>query len=237
MDLNKKYFGMTVLQLGILGGLGATAIILFCIIGVLIAKKGLGSSSAQQLPPTATLQEATVTPILTSTPTLTPTLTPIPYEQLIPDGWAQYRTALYEIWMPPGYKAVKTINVVVTGLGGTPIVDMALKGSYSAKSANKIFLVISYEPLTADTLDNFITQRLNGLGVVPSERSKVTLNNIPAVRLVFTAREGNTDFNELTYVLLDGTTVWYVQYSADITDYFNSVGNFENSAKTFRWTR
>lgn len=227
---------MTVMQLGILGGLGATAIILFCIIGVLIAKKGLGNS-AQQLPPTATLQEATVTPVLTPTQSPTPTLTPIPYEQLIPEGWAQYGTALYEIWMPPGYKAVKTTKVLITGLGGTPIVDLAIKGSYSAKSANQIFLVISYEPLTADTLDNFITQRLIGLGIVPSERSKVTLNNVPAVRLVFTAREGNTDFNELTYVLLDGTTVWYVQYSADITDYFNSISNFETSAKTFRWTR
>jgi hypothetical protein len=76
------------------------------------------------------------------------------------------------------------------------------------------------------------------LGLAPSERSKVTLNTVPAVRLVFSGRKGNnTDINELTYVILDGTTVWYVQYTAEITEFYNLLGNFESSVKTFRVVR
>ena len=233
MDLNKKYFGMTVTQIGILAGLAGFALLLFCIVGYLILGKITGSSASQLA--TATLPpQPTVTPLLTPTPTTTPAATPLPYESLIPAGWVQYRTALFEIWMPVGYKAAKTTDMLVTGLGGSPIMDLSLSAAISSKSTKKIYMTVSYEPVTADSLDAFITDRLTGLGLAPNERTKVTLNTVPAVRLVFSGRKGNTDINELTYVILDGTTVWYIQYTAEITDFYNTLGNFESSVKTFR---
>jgi hypothetical protein len=76
---------------------------------------------------------------------------------------------------------------------------------------------------------------LQGLGLPPSERTKTSINTVPAVRLVFTGRKGNnTDINELIYVIQDGSVVWYVQYTAEITEYFNLLATFESSAKTFR---
>jgi len=236
MDLNKKYFGMTVTQIGILAGLAGFALLLFCIVGYLILGKVTGSSAHQVATATDTPQP-TVTMIVTPTLTATPAQTPLPYESLIPAGWAQYHTALFEIWMPPGYKAAKTTDMLITGLGGSPIMDLALRGAVSAKAPNKIYMTVSYEPVTADSLDTFISTRLTGLGLIPSERTKVTLNTIPAVRLVFSGRKGNTDINELTYVILDGTTVWYIQYTAEITDFYNTLGNFESSVKTFRVVR
>lgn len=237
MDLNKKYFGMTVTQIGILAGLAAFALLLFCIVGWMIVGKARGAASLQLPTQTPTLQP-TPTLIVTPTLTTTPAPTPIPYEQLIPAGWVQYRTALYEIWMPAGYKTAKTADVLVTGLGGSPIVDLILRGSVSAKSPNKIFVMVSYEPMNTDTLDAFVSARLTGLGLTPSERSKVSLNTVPAVRLVFSGRKGNnTDINELTYVILDGTTVWYVQYTAEINDFYNLLADFESSVKTFRVVR
>jgi hypothetical protein len=234
MDLNKKYFGMTVMQLGILAALAGLAFVLFCIVGYLVLGKVTKASAPQAPTDTATIQP-TVTMVLTPTPTTTPASTPLPYESLIPAGWAQYRTSLIEVWMPPGYKATKTTTVLVNGLGGSPIVDLSLVGSTSKKAANKIYMTVSYEPLTTDTLDAFITQKLTGLGLAPSERNKVTLNTVPTVRLVFSGRKGNnTDINELTYVFQDGTTVWYVQYTAEITEFYNLLANFESSAKTFR---
>jgi hypothetical protein len=218
MDLNKKYFGMTVTQIGILAGLAGFALLLFCIVGYLMLGKITGSSASQFATPTVSPQP-TVTLVMTPTPTSTPVQTPLPYESLIPAGWAQYRTALFEIWMPTGYKATKNTDMLVTGLGGSPIMDLALSYSASSKATKKIYMTVSYEPVTADTLDAFITARLTGLGLTPSERNKVTLNTVPAVRLVFSGRKGNTDINELTYVILDGTTVWYVQYTAEITDF------------------
>jgi len=109
-----------------------------------------------------------------------------------------------------------------------------LSAAISSKSTKKIYMTVAYEPVTADTLDAFVTARLTGLGLTPSERNKITLNTVPAVRLVFSGRKGNTDINELTYVILDGTTVWYIQYTAEITDFYNALGNFESSVKTFR---
>jgi hypothetical protein len=136
--------------------------------------------------------------------------------------------------MPTGYKTAKTVDLIMTGLGGSPIMDLSLSASTTAKSTKKIYMTVSYEPVTADTLDAFVTARLTGLGITPSERNKVTLNTVPAVRLVFSGRKGNTDINELTYVILDGTTVWYIQYTAEITDFYNNLANFESSVKTFR---
>lgn len=234
MNLNRKYFGMTVTQLGILAGMAALALLLFCIVGWMILGRMRGAASSQ-VPTEAPTLQPTPTLILTPTLTTTPAPTPLPYESLIPAGWAQHRTALHEIWMPPGYKTAKTVDVLVTGLGGSPIVDLILRGSVSAKSPNRIFVTVSYEPMTADTFDDFVTARLTNLGLAPSERSKVSLNTVPAVRLVFTGRKGNnTDINELTYVILDGTTIWYVQYTAQINDFYNLLADFESSAKTFR---
>jgi len=223
---------MTVIQLGILAGLGGIAFLLFCVVGWLVLGRANRLSVSQ--PATASPQP-TVTMVLTPTPTTTPALTPLPYELLIPAGWVQYRTALFEIWMPTGYKTTKTIDVLVTGLGGNPIMDLSLSGSISSKSPNKIYMTVSYEPMTADTFDALITARLAGLGLSPSERTKVTLNTVPAIRLVFSGRKGNnSDINELTYVILDGTTIWYVQYTAEITEFYNLLDNFESSVKTFR---
>jgi hypothetical protein len=233
MNQNKKFFGMTVTQLGILAGLAGTAFLLFCIVGLSVLRKATGLSTSQLATATATPQP-TVTMVLTPTLTTTPAPTPLPYESFIPAGWVQYRTALFEIWMPAGYKANQKPDVLVTGLGGSPIIDLSLRGAVSSKSPNKIYMMVAYEPMIADTFEAFITARLASLGLSPSERNKVTLNTVPAVRLIFSGRKGNTDINQLTYIILDGTTVWYVQYTAEITEFYNTLDNFESSVKTFR---
>jgi hypothetical protein len=238
MDENRKYFGMTRTQVGILAGLAATAILLFCVTGMLV----FGNSSllsfsrlATETPP----PRSTPTLFISPTPTPTPTLTPIPYEQLIPGGWVQHRSDLYEIWMSPGYTPASA-DVLITGLGGNPVIDLSLRGAYSSKSPHKIYVMVSYEPMTAEGLDVLVTQRLSELGPYLSlgERTKTDINGVPAIRLVFSGRKGNNiDINELTYIVLDGATVWYVQYTAEITEFYKMLPTFEASAKTFRIVR
>src|SRR5262245_23794670 len=232
---NKKYLGMTVMQLSILAGLAGLAFLLFCIVGWLVIGQGMGA--AQAVPPTPS-PFATATRIVPPTQTPTPASTPLPYETLIPIGWVQYKSPLYEIWLPAGYKNA-TPEHLVTGLGNEPIVDLAVRGSYTAKSPNKIYVTVAYEPMTANSFDEFLNQRVTALGPMVSERTRVDLNTVPSVRLVFTGRKGNnnTDINELTYVILDGTTVWYVQYTAELTEFYNLLTTFETSAKTFRMVR
>ena len=234
MNTNQRYFGMTVMQIGILIGLGALAFLLFCITGWLVLARGF------QSPPT--LQAlATATPALTATPTLTPTQTStpgptaVPYETLVPAGWTQYRTSLYEIWLPAGYKSGK-VDPLISGLGDSPLVDLSLRGIYVAKSPNRIFVTVAYIPFTGDNFDTFLAQHISNFGpyLTINERSKVKINTVPATRLVFSGRKGSNDVNELTYIILDGTTIWYVQYTAVITEFFNLLPTFEKSANTFR---
>ena len=232
MTRNKKYLGMTVTQLGVLAGLAGLVFLLFCIVGWLLI--GRRFRAAQSAPPMPSLF-ATATLVIPPTQTGTPAPTPLPYETLIPVGWVQYKSPLYEIWLPAGYKNAQPEHLV-TGLGNKPIVDLAVRGSYTAKSPNKIYVTVAYEPMTGSTFDEFLNQRITALGPMVSERSRVDLNTIPAVRLVFTGHKGNnnTDINELTYVILDGTTVWYVQYTAELTEFYNLLTTFEASAETFR---
>src|SRR5215510_10129720 len=91
MDLNRKYFGMTIAQIGILAGLAGLAFLLFCITGWMIIGRRLRPSQAQPLPSIA-MAQSTATLIMTPTQTSTPAPTPVPYETLIPNNWTQYRT-------------------------------------------------------------------------------------------------------------------------------------------------
>ena len=234
MNQDRKYFGMTGMQIGILASLTGAAFLLFCITGFLVLGKARGllskpAAATSTLQPTATLM---IPPTLTPAPAATP----LPYESLIPGGWVQFRTALYEIWMPSGYKSA-TADVLITGLGDSAIVDLSVRGTYSSLSPYKIYVTVSYVPLNADSLDAFLKTRLSALGpyLSLSERSKTDLNTVPVTRLVFGGRKGNNvDLSELTYVIQDGTTVWYIQYSAELTEFYEMLPTFEASAKTFR---
>jgi hypothetical protein len=235
MNQRQKYLGMTVTQLGILAGLVILACFLFCLAGWLFLRNGTRNKTE--------LPNATITPRPTSTLVLTPTLTatlapsPVPYETLIPNGWVQYSSSLYEIWLPTGYKSFAKPEHLVLGLGTSPIVDLSLRGSYTAKSPNRIYVTVSYEPFTGSSFDEHINQRLTEIGtsLTIGERLKTNINTTPAIRLMFSGRnKNNIETNELTYVVLDGSTVWYVQYTAALTEFFNLLPNFESSAKTFR---
>ncbi|NTW13349.1 MAG: hypothetical protein HGA30_08580, partial [Anaerolineales bacterium] len=47
-------------------------------------------------------------------------------------------------------------------------------------------------------------------------------------------RANNIDINDMVYVFLDGDTVWYVEYVAQISEFFENLPVFEQSIKTFR---
>ena len=239
MTQNRKIMGMTPVQIGILAGLGAVVLILFgCIAWFL-----MGGSF--QLPSLARAPEKTPTPQMTSTmivlPTLTPTptLTPVPYEQLIPPGWKQHTTGLIEIWLPDGYKKINPQDVLVGPSSGTSITELVLQNSLSDSSLYNNLVAISYEPLTVDTLDNFLDQEIKNISpeIIITGRRKISLNGNEAVAITAAGRINGIDVNELVYVFLDGSTIWYIEYVAQINEYYNLLPIYEQSAKTFRIVR
>ncbi len=231
MDSNRKYLGMTIPQLGILGGLAGALCLILCVGSYLIVGGNLTLANPQPVIPTVI--PPTVT--LASPPTMTPTLAPtaIPYEQLIPSGWKQFNTSLIEMWMPTTYKQLKSLPEGTTLLG---VSDLILNQPASkTTSLYPKWVVVQYEPLTTESLDTFIDQKiLSAPSLRVVERRNVTLNTAPAIRVLVETRFSSNDFNELTYVFQDGGVVWYVTFLAQINEFYAELETFEKSVLTFR---
>lgn len=236
MTQDRKYYGMTVQQVGVLAGLAGFACLLFGVTGWLALRGGLGLFSRSS-EPTLTAQP-TSTRLIAPTVTPTETPTPIPYEQLIPLGWTQHKTALIELWLPSDFK--NAAPGVVSGVSGNSVfLNLALVSS-SSKSAYPASVSVSYEPLTSDTLKDFLDVKLSNipLEINMVENRRVSINSTEAVRLMFESKTGNNlDVNDLLFIFQDGGTVWYVKYSAEITEFYETLPVFEESVKTFRIVR
>ncbi|MCC6569896.1 MAG: hypothetical protein IT315_11735 [Anaerolineales bacterium] len=232
MNPSRKYLGMTIPQLGVLAGLAGVLLLILCIGGWLILGGGSNTASPQQIPtaisPTATL---------IVTPTITPTSAPtaIPYEQLIPQGWVQHKTALVELWMPSVYKDSKLPIPEGEALAAQISLTLLQPGTKKTTVYNK-WAVVSYEPLTLESLDSFLDVKIQSVPLPARvvERRKIELNGAPAVRVLSEFRENNLDVTELTYVFQDGGTVWYVSFWAEINEFYENIETFEKAALTFR---
>jgi len=234
MDEERKYFGMTRMQVGILAGLAGTLLIIVCVGGFLVLRGGgigLANSSAPTVVPTVTSVNITPPP---PTPTITPTL--IPYEQLIPSGWNQYKTPLVEIWAPNNFKLADKKTVDNLAKTGSAIPAIVLTEVASKSSLYSMTMGVSYEPLIGDSLDSFLDREIDysAYQARVTDRRVVYINSKEVRRIVVEARINNVDANELIYVFLDGSTVWYVQYAAEISEFYNNLEVFEQSVMTFR---
>lgn len=233
--LSDFFSGMSRRQVGILAGM-AVFLLLFMCVGGLIVVRGFGGGlglSAPEQPPTVA---PTVTPMLVIQPTLTPTITPtpVPYEQLVPAGWNQYETSLVEIWLPSNFKLAD--NRTVNTTAGFALPELLIAEVPSRSSAYTMLVAVSYDLLTGDSLDKFLDTKFPSLPYQArvSDRRTVYVNTVEARRIVVEFRINNIDYNDMVYVFLDGQTVWYVEYVAQISEFFDNLPIFEQSVQTFR---
>ncbi len=234
MDEDQKYFGMTRAQIGILAGMAGLLVLIACVGGwFILGNSNAGFSAPVQFP---TVTAPTVTSIVVIPPTITPTitLTPVPYEQLIPAGWNQYKTSLVEIWMPNNFKLAdkKTVNQTA----GFALPELLITEIPSKSSAYNMLVGVSYDLMVGNSLDEFLDAKFPNLPYQArvSDRRTVFVNSVEARRIVVEFRINNIDFNDMVYVFLDGSTVWYVEYVAQISEFFDNLPVFEQSIKTFR---
>lgn len=234
MDEDQKYFGMTRAQIGILVGMAGLLILIVCVGGWFILGNSNAGFSAPGQPPT--IIAPTVTSIVVIPPTVTPTITPtpVPYEQLVPAGWNQYKTSLIEIWMPNNFRLAdkKTVNQTA----GFALPELLITEIPSKSSAYNMLVGVSYDLMSGESLDEFLDSKFPSLPSQArvSDRRTVFVNTVEARRIVVEFRVNNIDFNDMVYVFLDGSTVWYVEYVAQISEFFDNLPIFEQSIKTFR---
>jgi len=231
MNRNRKYFGMTGSQIGILVALAGALLLILCLAGWLVFGNGFGFSRLPQDIPTPV---SSPTLIVIPTITTTPLPTPIPYEQLIPTGWKQHRTALVEIWLPPIYKDAK--NIIPEGAALSAVPELILSRPASKTNLYGEFVMVFYEPITTESLDSFLDVKLQSLPstVRVVDRRKVLVNTTEAVRIATETRVETLELNGLSYVILDGNTVWYVEFIAQINNFYEELELFEDSMQTFR---
>jgi len=233
MTQNRKYFGMTTKQIAILAGLAVGACLLFAAGGWLLLRGGAGMfTRAPQYTP---IPQLTSTPFVIPSLTPTETPTPVPYELLVPEGWVQFKTTLVEIWLPKGFKQDKKANDPADL--APPELQMA--GTTSQSPLSHLMVMISYEPLAAASLDAHLDGDLANLpaDTLLTERRKVTVNSVDAVQMLFETRYEGFDINMRTYVFLDGGTIWFVQYLAQINEFYTMLDTIDASVKTFRVVR
>ena len=235
MTQNRKFYGMTLPQIGILTGLAGTACLLFGLTGWFVLRRG--QSPFSRAPQSAAAVQSTATPFVLPTLAPTGTATPVPYEALIPDGWLQFKTGLVELWLPKQFKLGD--QKLFKNSANSAMRELIATGATSKSSLYKMLVIVSYEPLNGASLDEYLNSQIAQLptDIRMAEKRKTSVNSKDAVRFVFETRNNNVDLNDLTYVMLDGSTSWYVEYVAQINEFYEMLSTFEESAKTFRVIR
>lgn len=234
MTQNRNYFGMTPTQIGILAGLAGLGCLLLGMAGWFVFRGKFLASAPQNIP----VSQFTAAPFVM--PTLLPTGTPteVPYALLIPDGWAQFKTGLVEIWLPTEFELADPGAFQDSADLAKP--ELFMRETISDSSSNQMLVMVSYEPLIGDSLDAYLDTEIAKFPstIRVAERRKVLVNSTEVVRFVFETRsEKQIDVNDMAYIFLDGSTVWYVEYVAQINEFYEKLSTFEQSVKTFRIVR
>lgn len=233
MDDEQKFFGMTKIQVGIVAGLAGVLVVIVCV-GAFFVFRNLNPTDSAPQPTSTPAPTVTSVAALAPTVTFTPAPTAIPYEQLIPADWKQYKTSLVEIWLPANFKLAdkKTLDQTAQ----LALNELFITEVPSKTSAYNMLVSVSYDLLTGDSLDEFLQTKISQLPaeVRVTDRRTVYVNTVEARRIMIELRANNIDINDMVYVFLDGDTVWYVEYVAQIGEFFENLPVFEQSIKTFR---
>jgi len=251
---SKRYFGMTIVQIMILGCLGMTAIVVIGG-GFMFVTSSLASLNAPLAPPVngvSTLQTLPE-PVSTNTVMLTPTQTLVPYESLIPDGWSQHKNQSIEIWLPSSFYetnidvSVKELIKKYRELGQDKLAN-ELKNSppgyvfwLETKSPNqKLFttrLTIYPVLMVGDDLDGFLDQQYNLVRLRSTivESRPFEVGNYPARRTLIEANLGGVYVGYVSYAIFDGTLVWFVEGASHFNEFYTWLPIFDDAVRTFRF--
>jgi hypothetical protein len=243
----KRYLGMTIPQMGVLGVMG------LCLCGIFVGGYSWLNSmvAAAYVVP---VQNFTPTPLPptslpTETPLPTPSPTPITYESLIPAGWKPFKSDAapgMEVWFPPSYESL-TENLMqdenmkhipfseVEGQDGIRsilrLVDM-MRSSYTLYTT----CVMSTQPLPAADLDKTIDLKFADMMVTTTliERGNFEIGNYPARKLVLDITRNGVNAGMVAYLIQENVTVWYLAFTTPYNELYTRMPDFDRIAQTFR---
>jgi hypothetical protein len=250
-DIQKKrYFGMTVIQLAVLGCLAFVALGTVLGGGIFITTSMRDSGSSVSLSPTP---ELTATPSVTDTPAPTPTETPIPYEELIPSGWNQHITPDIEIWLPVQFKAVNIEkerkdridfyqelghDEIARDFEENPSAYMLwFKGTETSTTPYIANITIEFESMNAENLDVYLDQEYpdgTSLAFRVVNRKGFQVGGYEARRVLLESSLSDIYIGVAQYAIYDGTRVFLINCSSHFSEFYTWLPEFDKVARTFR---
>lgn len=258
---NARYLGMTTLQLSILGGAVALALLIICGLSWFVF---MAPPLAAQLPnlPTATeiqsmLSPTTLIAVVTSTPTPSPEIigTSVP-----PGDWVEFQTSGAGLWLPNNFvggdvtnhkqdtinKVIKLgkyfTNIVTAMKNAQPSVALWMIDKTRGQSISITAVTVHHYVGTTDqTLNEFITNDQNGdyngtpwaMFVTVNETKKMTLLGLETRRQIYQQHGVGRDATGIAYYIKDGADFWIVEYIMDPNQYVNMLPVVEQSISTF----
>lgn len=249
MGNRKKYFGMTLAQIGILSALALVACIVFGILGTLMLDLVPGT---RQVEPTSTLQPSP-TSIVTST--VWPTVTPIP-------NWNEYSFLGNQarIWLPASYwggdtatssgaimEGFKTtfkdeaFTMDVEGLLAIPEIAFFAFDTESTTSARIAY--VGSEPLNPDldlSMDFYLNRMMDNFSDASDrvvERQIIQLDHYQTGKLVVESKVPTGDSESfitiVIYMVQVDDTMWSITFRTGREEYKDYQDIIETSANSF----
>ena len=251
---NKRFFGMTVVQLAVLGCLGLAALGTILGGGIFITTSMRGNGNpANSTPVFTSTPELTATPAFTETPVLTPTATLIPYEQLIPSGWNQYITPDAEIWLPVQFKRVNAEEERLARidfykkLGHEEYAQQLeenpaayfywFKGSETGTTPYIANITVEFKPMTIESLDAYIDQEYpdgSSLAFRIANRKEFQIGKYGGRRVLLESTFSDVYVGVAQYMLYDGNRLWEINCSSHFSEFYTWLPEFDKVARAFR---
>jgi hypothetical protein len=256
----KRYFGMTIVQVGILAVLACLACSLTGT-GLYFALNSfvppVNVATQPQVESETPTPEMTSTPTLTATPTRIPSPTPTKYEDTIPAGWKQYIEQFrYEIWFPPEYTPVDSRGklqelIQIYEDGGFSEVAQLRTATleedvthYVLWMADTVISPLRYQtnisiatyPLERRTLAEYVEAQMAEFppSIRVMERRAYSLSVYPAERLWLENSLSNTTLGMVMYVVRAQDNAWIITCYTHFNEFYARLPIFDQIASTFR---
>ena len=244
---------MTVLQLVILVCMACAA---FGVLGFgawfMLNGSQLPASASQPIVNAPFISQTTPTPVPpTTTATITSTPTETPYEASIPQGWKQYVTDQYEIWLPDEFVVESPSdfnNSMVQGLKKVGQDDLSQQLQDNPPAYTLTFhkdtpgqyietaIYLKQQSLQSSDFETYVDTRFSNLPVTFTfvERKDFPMYHAQGVRAMLQANFNTTSVGYVYYMVQDGDIAWEIGCNATLDSFYTILPTFDQIAETFR---
>ncbi len=252
------FLGLTITQLGILGGLALLAML--SIGGMFwMVYSASQVSIPTALPSLTPLPPATETPLPPTNTPLPPTATATPTPAVpdpAPDGWVKFESAQVELWLPPEYiggDMLDNRDATIKQISALQTKTVKLNITSLKKAPPEVIMLIYHKPLTPGLLtavyvtkftrtpetelQAFVDEMMNKLPGAVSifGTHKITVLGREAQKIEIEQRIEGSTINATFIYIKNGADFWVIDYDYQPAEIVEMTQMVKNSIKTLNF--